>query len=142
MKNKCSKCGKNCENEYCFQHKPRKPLSKYRTILQSVGDDEDEEDDSMTMKLFFTTIWNERKHVSEISNTPLGREPLMTFFHHCAPKWKYPEGKFDEENIIILTPEEHEQVENDVYAYQAVTDIRERMIEKYENTKRNEKSPN
>lgn len=27
---KCKTCGKNCVKEYCFQHKPRKPLNQKR----------------------------------------------------------------------------------------------------------------
>jgi hypothetical protein len=28
MKAQCKTCGKNCEGEYCFIHKSRKPLGK------------------------------------------------------------------------------------------------------------------
>lgn len=52
--------------------------------------------------------------------------------HHIIPKSKYPIGKYDEENIIILTFEEHGKVEQDMYFYEEVNKRREQLKEKYE----------
>lgn len=56
---------------------------------------------------FFKEIWDERPHRSEISGIWLGNEPLTTFFDHLLPKELYPELKFEKENIILVTPDEH-----------------------------------
>lgn len=62
----------------------------------------------------------------------LGNEPRTTFFHHILPKSKYPDAEFDdEENIILLTWEEHQQVENDIYRYEEVNNRRKYLKLKY-----------
>jgi hypothetical protein len=57
------------------------------------------------------------------------------FFHHILPKEKYPEASLDEENIIFLTLEEHDQVEMDIYRYEEVNKRRALLKSKYEGTK-------
>jgi hypothetical protein len=47
------------------------------------------------------------------------------------PKNKYPEAALDEENIILLTLQEHDQVEMDIYRYDVVNDKRKILLEKY-----------
>jgi hypothetical protein len=131
MKSKCKICGRNCEGEYCFKHKPRKPLSTENTLVKMYqkrkGDDE--------MRSFFLWIWKKRIHFSEISGKKLGDEPLSVFFHHILPKEKYPEAAYDEENIILLTLEEHDNVEKDMYKYEEVNKRRDLLKLKYESTK-------
>lgn len=85
----------------------------------------------MVRMLFFQEIWNERPHKSEVSGTYLGKEPLSIYFHHILPKSKLPEGELDPENIIILTGEEHENVENDMYRYEEINKRREILLRKY-----------
>ena len=53
------------------------------------------------------------------------------YFHHILPKSKYPEAKYDEENIILLTPQEHSSVESDMYKYEEVNRRRELLKIKY-----------
>ena len=83
------------------------------------------------MQNFFLAIWKKRAHYSEITGQYLGKEPLSTYFHHILPKSKYPEACLDEENIILLTLLEHEQVEMDMYRYEEVNRRREQLIKKY-----------
>jgi hypothetical protein len=64
----------------------------------------------------------------------LGKEPLSVFFHHILPKEKYPEAMLDEENIILLTLEEHDNVERDIYKYQIINIKREKLLQKYART--------
>ena len=125
----CKTCGKRCDGEYCFQHKPRKPLAankgfknvkKEPTIRQTVE-----------LHEFFLHIWKKRLHYSEVSMDYLGREPLSVFFHHILPKEKYPQAALDEENIILLTLNEHDQVEKDIYRYEEVNKRREQLKQKY-----------
>ena len=123
MKAKCKTCGNNCEGEYCFKHKPRKPLAQTK---------KPKTDNASEMREFFLKIWRKRLHYSQVSLTYLGNEPLSTFFHHILPKEKYPEAKFDEDNIILLTLEEHDQVERDIYRYDIINIKREKLIQKYE----------
>ena len=121
--NKCKSCGANCEKEYCFKHKPRKGFSK--TIKG--GNVKDNND----MWMFFLIIWKKRKHISEVSGEKLGKEPLSTFFHHILSKEKYPQAKYDEDNIILLTFEEHENVELDIFKYEEINKRRSLLKIKY-----------
>lgn len=133
---KCKVCDKKSESEYCFLHKPKKPLKQRveKPTLSSkkglfVGKSTKR---TLEMRNFFLDIWKKRKHYSEISGEYLGKEPLSTYFHHILPKSKYPEACFDEENIILLTLNEHESVENDIYKYEKVNIKRQYLLKKYE----------
>jgi hypothetical protein len=80
----------------------------------------------------FMNIWKKKRHYSEVSGVYLGKEPMSTYFHHILPKEKYPEACLDEENIILLTLEEHSNVENDMYRYEEVNKRRNHLLTKYE----------
>lgn len=125
---KCKTCGANCDGgEYCFRHKPRKPLvAKASTLNAKLIVEEKSQ-----MREFFVSIWKKRPHRSEVSGDNLGREPLSVFFHHILPKEKYPQAAFDEENIILLTLDEHTNVENDMYRYEKVNNRRNQLKTKY-----------
>jgi hypothetical protein len=133
MKSQCKTCGRNCEGEYCFAHKPRKPLNvvKKSTFSRKTSDKGDK---NQQMREFFLNIWKRRLHISEVSGTYLGKEPLTVFFHHILPKEKYPQAKYDEENIILLTLDEHTNVESDIYKYDEVNRRRNLLKIKYEGT--------
>jgi hypothetical protein len=138
MKAQCKTCGKNCDGEYCFQHKPRKPL-KGKNTKGWVSKDNSEKFGEVLAKVvdmqnFFLQIWKKRQHLSEISGLPLVGEPLSVYFHHILPKEKYPQAALDEENIILLTLNEHDQVESDIYRFEEVNKRREYLKQKYENS--------
>jgi hypothetical protein len=137
MKAKCKTCGANCEGEYCFKHKPRKPLAKKMSsfLHQKLDKSEEVIRQIFEMQQFFLRIWNKRPHHSQISMDYLGKEPLSVFFHHILPKEKYPEARLDEENIIFLTLDEHSDVENNMYKYPEINRRREILKKKYERTK-------
>lgn len=84
------------------------------------------------MKELFVSIWRKKPHRSEVSGKYLGKEPLSVFFHHILPKEKYPQAMFDEENIVILTLEEHEQVEMDMYRFEDINLKRNYLKHKYD----------
>lgn len=86
------------------------------------------------MREFFLLYWKKMPHYSEVSGKFLGKEPLSVFFHHILPKEKYPEACLDEENIILLTLEEHSNVESDMYRYEEVNKRRNYLLTKYERT--------
>ena len=134
----CKTCGKKCDSEYCFQHKPRKKMSSSR--MAGVNSAVKELHDSVLsneiriMRDFFIEIWKKRPHKSEISGDSLGSEPLHIFFHHILPKEKYPEARLDEENIILLTLWEHSDVESDIYKFEEVNKRRDQLKQKYDIT--------
>jgi hypothetical protein len=139
MKAQCKTCGKNCDGEYCFQHKPRKqlmsngkPMRKVRLGILSEELIDECKKELAEMQQFFLQIWKKRQHLSEISGLPLVGEPLSVYFHHILPKNKYPEAALDEENIILLTLNEHDQVESDIYRFDEVNKRREYLKQKYE----------
>lgn len=80
---------------------------------------------------WFKDIWGKRAHYSEVSGKWLGHEPLTTMFHHIYPKSKYPDLEFEEDNIILLTADEHGNVENDIYVFEEVNIRRQELKEKY-----------
>jgi hypothetical protein len=127
----CKTCGKNSDGDYCFQHKPRKALSSGRPSLTTKSEDTIRK--ISEMREFFLHIWKKKPHKSEVSGTYLGKEPMSTYFHHILPKEKYPKACLDEENIILLTLEEHSNVENDMYRYEEVNNRRNLLKLKYEN---------
>lgn len=129
---KCKVCGKNAESEYCFQHKKRKPLQTVKNIIRNrIKSDKP----SSELHHFFINIWKKRKHYSEVSGTYLGSEALSIYFHHILPKEKYPEAAYDEDNIILLTFDEHNNVENNMYRYPEVNTRRDKLKSKYERIK-------
>jgi len=127
---KCKTCGKNSDKEYCFQHKQRKPLAQSR-IKPTLTPKKGVSDGYIIQREMFLGIWKKRKHHSEVSGDYLGSEPMSTYFHHILAKEKYPEACLDEENIILLTLEEHSNVENDMYRYDEVNKRRDSLKNKY-----------
>ncbi len=80
---------------------------------------------------FFIALWAIRPHYSEISGKWLGKLPQSTYFHHILPKSKHLEAKYDADNIIFLTFEEHQKVEQDCYFYEEVNKRRDKLKIKY-----------
>lgn len=117
----------------CLNHIKRKPLPASRntglkTKIKSFVDKEK----INAMRNFFMEIWKMREHKSEVSGTYLGSEPMSTYFHHILPKEKYPELAYEESNIILLTLEEHSNVEADMYRYEEVNKRRELIKQTYD----------
>jgi hypothetical protein len=147
--NKCKKCNNNCEGEYCFQHKPRTQLQRGKkpslTSRKKVSDGKSHQMSVISNKKvknvqnnkhimqreMFLEICKKRKHHSEVSGAYLGKEPMSTYFHHILPKEKYPDACLDEENIILLTLDEHTQVEMDIYRYEEINNRRKYLMNKY-----------
>lgn len=103
----------------CKNHIEYKPLRKSAYKKRETPND---------MHEFFMDIWNERAHYSELSGEYLGKEPSSAFFHHILPKEKYPELGYMKSNIILLTLEEHGNVENDMYKYELINERREQLL--------------
>lgn len=88
-------------------------------------------EDKEKMWSVFMEIWSERPHRSEVSTVSLGYECKSVYMHHIWPKSRYPELKYVKENIIQLTAEEHQIVENDPLRYPEVNKRREELKQKY-----------
>lgn len=123
----------NCNNpiwskEVCKNHMTKKSFTS-KVITKKGGSER-----VIIQRDFFLSIWKKRTHHSEVSGAYLGKEAMSTYFHHILPKEKYPEACLDEENIILLTLEEHSNVENDMYKYEEVNERRNQLKLKYERT--------
>jgi hypothetical protein len=130
MKNKCKVCGKNCEKEYCFRHS-RKSSGFAKKLDNSNRKKSTKVGQISEMQQFFLQLWKKKPHYSEISGKYLGKEPLSIYFHHIIRKSSHPELAFEEDNIILLSPEEHEMVEIDMYKYEEINKRREQLKLKY-----------
>jgi hypothetical protein len=108
----------------CKNHIPKK-------ALQSAPKPANNNDKILKMQEFFLSVWKKRPHKSEVSGKSLGKEAMSTYFHHILPKEKYSEACFDEENIILLTLDEHSNVENDIYKYEIINEKRKQLKTKY-----------
>lgn len=135
---KCITCGKNADSSYCFLHKPRKSMKRtalgrgtFLITSQKGKDVLEEAFKRELMQNLFLEIWKERKHHSEVSGTYLGKEPLSVFFHHILPKEKFPSEALKKDNIILLTLQEHSDVENNYQKFPEINRRRELLIKKY-----------
>jgi hypothetical protein len=97
----------------------------------------------------FNIIWEEREHKSFLSNHPLGVHPggpmFVNVFAHLLAKGKakYPNFKLYSKNIVLLTPKEHNLLDQsssnqrEKYALQhgcnwnKIYDLQEDLKEKY-----------
>lgn len=115
----------------CTTHIKRKPITPKKGGLITVKRDMFIQKTKIeTMRNLFLEIWKERKHYSEVSGDYLGGEALSTFFHHILPKSKYPELQYDKSNIILLTLDEHTDVEADMYKYEKINQLRIQLLNK------------
>ena len=85
----------------------------------------------------FIYIWINRKHYSEVSGEYLGEEPRAHYFSHVIGKGAYPSFKLREDNIVLMTIEEHEQwgnrrweIKNDP-KWRRVFELEERLIQEH-----------
>jgi hypothetical protein len=62
-------------------------------------------------KEFFLSIWDERKHFSEVGGEFLGHEPKTFFFSHILTKGAYPRFRHNKKNILLMSFEEHQEWE-------------------------------
>lgn len=67
---------------------------------------------SEKQRLFFYMILNVRGPYSEYTGRRLYGEINSCWFHHIFPKKSYPELRFCQDNIIMLTADEHHAVES------------------------------
>ena len=90
----------------CAKHAPKTPLKKTAWNITCVND-------SLPLYItlrdeFFMSIWRKRRHVCEHCGKYLGKEPLSYMFDHILEKNKYPDLKYEEENIWLTCLECHD----------------------------------
>lgn len=132
----------------CLYHAPKSPISKKKSLSDFLVNKLDKSsiskntvmkkkasstksEGNVLMKEFFQKVWATRKHYCEITGAYLGNECLSIYLHHILSKSKYPEAKFDEENLIILHGDIHASVEADMYKYAIINERREYLLKKY-----------
>lgn len=82
------------------------------------------------MWAFFLNIWAERPHYSQVSGGWLGNEIKSWMLDHLLPKSDYPELKYEKDNIILCTFDEHTRKTNgypDENHKKAIEDARRRF---------------
>lgn len=119
---------KNCNNIVWSGGMCKSHIVKKKIVSKYIPSDKH---NVTVMREFFLSIWKKRKHVSEVSGEYLGKEPLSIYFHHIIPKEKFKEAALDSENIILLTFDEHSNVENDMFKYEEINYRRELLLKKY-----------
>ena len=105
-------------------HINRVSKKRQAEIVQSVSN-------GYKMWEIFESIWAVRPHRSEVSDTPLWNPIKSYYFHHILPKSIYEDAKYDKDNIILLTFEEHQKVENLTNFFEEVNKRREILLLKY-----------
>ena len=76
----------------------------------------DSKPETFSQSELFKKIWETRPHYSELSGQPLDNIINIPYywvwcFAHILPKGKYPMFKFEEENIVLVSPEEHRLID-------------------------------
>lgn len=120
-KNRC----KTCFNKD-FPPKSIKKISDKGKIAK-----EKKKENTKKLHEWFYEIWKNEPHFSELSGLPLGSVFSTCYYHHILPKSRYKGAEFDRENIIILTFEEHQEVESNPTKFEKINIIREKLKEKY-----------
>lgn len=116
---KCKTCGKNADSEYCFAHKSRKPLpssgrglTSKKMVNSSNKAPHSNNDGYKLQRDMFLSIWKKKSHKCENCDTYLGSEPLSYMFDHVLEKSKYPDLRYEEENICMLCLDCHSDKTN------------------------------
>lgn len=124
------KC-KTCYNKY--YKKPIKKSNKPIKKISEKGLEKKKLKSENTKKLhnWFQELWKNEPHYSEISGKWLGDENSSCFWHHILPKNSHKKAEFDRENIIRLTFEEHQEVEQNPLKFEEVNKRRKILKEKY-----------
>lgn len=144
---KRKKCQKpDCNNPVwsgglCKNHIARKPIKQTSVKKQRWNVFKTDNNGKKTMAKaslrslrynLFMVLWKQRGPKSEVSGEKIFGEPSSAHFHHILPKEKYPELDLVPENIIIMTMDEHNNVENDMYKYEEVNRRRVELLKKYD----------
>jgi len=78
------------------EKKKKKPLSRVKKKTGELA--------------MFMQIWEGRPHVSEVSGTPIHQFDIRCFAHILS-KGAYPSFRLKKENVLLVTPEEHHELD-------------------------------
>lgn len=84
----------------------------------------------MLQSIMFNSIWNERKHQCDVSDTALTVEARTYYFHHILEKRAYEKYALCKWNIIILSYEVHTAYENKSDTVSELVTLRELLLHK------------
>lgn len=109
----CYECGKEgtlfrSSPPLCYYHELQYKKKKYYEKQKAKGKSKYKPRKRTGEMDVFIKIWNERKHVSEVSGDPLGNVLKPIFFSHVLTKGAYPSLRLNKENIILMTADEHQ----------------------------------
>ena len=117
----------------CKNHKARKPMKKKAvSMIERMRPLQKKNNQRQARYDLFMVLWKKRGPKSEVSGEKIFGEPSSAHFHHILPKNKYPELDLVPENIIIMTMDEHNNVENDMFKYDEVNRRRELLLKKFD----------
>ena len=140
---KIKKCKyKGCESTkiwsggFCRFHTPQKPIKKSNKPIKKISEKglkkkKLKTENTKKLHNWFQELWKNEPHYSEISGKWLGNGNSSCFWHHILPKNSHKEAEFDRENIIRLTFEEHQEIEQNPLKFEKVNKRREMLKEKY-----------
>ena len=60
---------------------------------------------------FYLKIWEERKHISDLTGKIIPGECSPAYMHHLLPKHKYKNLRYEPDNILLCEIEYHSQIE-------------------------------
>lgn len=63
------------------------------------------------IKFYTEEIWNKRPHYCQSCNLWLGNKPNLCYFDHLLPKNKYPELRYEPDNLYLTCPQHHSEKE-------------------------------
>lgn len=137
----CEVCGKPSVEPRCWKHKSKKSIKKSFPISSK-------EEKTEMFNLFFT-LWDEKEWEVEEerfvycfeTGRKLPREKfrlLTTCYHHVLEKGIFPQYSLLKENIVILHPDIHQLVHQNIEKTPKVKALREELYQKHLNGKLNE----
>ena len=80
----------------------------------------------------FNYIWETREHISELSKKPLFSKihPRWHFqFAHVLNKGSYTKYRLNPDNIMLMTPEEHQDQESSIVFQQRKVKLKKQYFE-------------
>jgi hypothetical protein len=119
--------------------KVRRVINSY--ILEENIIEQKQKSGGITMKFknqkqMFDWIWENRRHVSELSgNILLSKTHPKWHFQmaHILPKGNYPKWKLNPDNIMLMLPEEHENQEQFLKFVEKKSELRRQYYKQYYN---------
>lgn len=95
---------------------------------QQVKDVERAQQDAMWE--IFELHWNSKPHICENCNTPIWGENKSLYHHHCMPKHRYKELRYEIDGLMLLCWPCHQATENG-YPGQKVVERTKEVKAKY-----------